>query len=271
MKNYTVLAALTLITTIAIAQPVITSNPQDASNCPDSCLMLNVAANGVGLSYQWQADEGSGFADLSTATAMSQMLSVCDAGAVAPSAIDYRCVVTDTNGYRDTSLSATVSLDSCLAPTASFTYSFDQAEACFVSTSTNATTLIWNFGDGETDNSNNATPCHDYGTAWIFDVTLYAYNDHGSDEYTLTCDLVGLEEISSNMSVFPNPTSDIVFIQSDERILHVRVMDLKGNTLQDQSIMSSTFNLSLKDYSPGVYTIVIETNDGLMYQKMIKN
>jgi hypothetical protein len=271
MKNFTLLAALTLIATIAISQPVITSNPQDASNCPDSCLMLNVAANGVGLNYQWQADEGSGFAHLTSSSATSQMLYVCDAGAVPPSTIDYRCVVTDTNGYRDTSLVATVSLDSCLAPTASFMFSFDQAEACFVNTSTNATTLIWNFGDGDTDNSNNNTPCHDYGTAWIFDVTLYAYNDHGSDEFTLTCDLVGLEEISSNMSVFPNPTNDVVYIQSDERILNVRVINLKGNTLQNQSIAASNFNLSLKDYSPGVYTIVIETNDGLMYQKMIKN
>ena len=43
---------------------------------------------------------------------------------------------------------------------------------------------LWDFGDGNT--STDVNPSHIYAAAGDYDVTLYAYNDCGMDEYTVT-------------------------------------------------------------------------------------
>ncbi len=269
MKNL-LLVISTLSTLSVFAQPVITSNPQSVTSCVDSCVMLRVAANGMNLSYQWQEDDGGGFVDMTSATAMSDILTVCDSGATAPSSVNYRCVVTDGNANTVASNSATITLDSCLAPVADFTFTFDQADVCFTNTSTNAETVLWNFGNNMTDETNNNTPCVDYGTPWYFDVTIYAYNDFGSDEKTMTIDLVGLEELSSSFDVFPNPTQNIIYIQAGSKIESIRLIDLNGRTMLTNAAPTSKTQINIESLASGVYTMVIASEEGLMYHKVVK-
>ena len=259
-----------IISFTAFSQPVITANPQNVTNCIDSCIMLRVAANGMNLTYQWQADNGSGFQDVLFASGTNDTLTVCDTGSAAPSSLDYRCIVSDGNGNTVSSNSAAVNLDSCLAPVADFTFTFDLANVCFTNTSTNATSVLWNFGDGTTDNSNNNNPCNDYGTPWYFDVTIYAYNDYGSDSKTMTIDLVGLQELSTSFDVFPNPMSDVLNINSEIRISSVEIVDMNGRVLISQNDLGRSNQVSVSDLSTGIYTMVIESNDGIMYHKLVK-
>ncbi|MDC1221761.1 T9SS type A sorting domain-containing protein [Salibacteraceae bacterium] len=269
MKNL-LLASAVLFSFSAFSQPVITSNPQNVTNCVDSCVMLRVAANGMNLTYQWQQDNGNGFQDVSFALGTDDTLTVCDTGQAAPSSDDYRCIVTDGNGNTIASNSATVSLDSCLAPIADFTFTFDQANVCFTNTSINATTVLWNFGDGSSNSSNSNTPCNDYGTPWYFDVTIYAYNDFGSDSKTMNIDLVGLEELSAAFDVFPNPMNDILNVTSDERVLSIEIMDVNGRILMSQSNPPRTNQLNVSNLASGVYTMVIKSDDGAMFHKLVK-
>ena len=269
MKNLLLLTAV-LFSFCAFSQPVITANPQNVTNCVDSCVMLRVAANGTNLSYQWQQDNGNGFQDVSFALGTNDTLTVCDTGQIAPSSDDYRCIVSDGNGNTVVSNSATVSLDSCLAPIADFTFTFEQANVCFTNTSTNATTVLWNFGDGSSNSSNSNTPCNDYGTPWYFDVTLYAYNDHGSDSKTMNIDLVGLQELSAAFDVYPNPMSDLVNVTSDERIIAIDIIDLNGRVLISQSNVNRNAQVNVSNLPSGVYTLVIKSDNGSNFHKLVK-
>ena len=269
MKKLLLLFAV-LFSFTAFSQPLITSNPQSVTTCIDSCVMLRVAANGMNLSYQWQEDNGSGYTDVSFALGTNDTLVVCDSGQAAPSSADYRCVVVDGNGDSVTSNAATVTLDSCLAPIADFTFTFDQANVCFTNTSINATAVLWNFGDGSTNSSNLNDPCNDYGTPWYFDVTIYAYNDHGSDSKTISIDLVGLEELSAAFSVFPNPMNDFVNVTSDERIESIEIIDLNGRILIAQDNLERSNQINVSNLAIGVYTMVITSNEGSMFHKLVK-
>ena len=252
----------------SFAQPVITKNPQSATMCIDSCHQLYVNATGSNLSFQWQIDEGSGFSDVMNET--NDTITVCDASGVAPSSTIYQCIVTDGNGNSVTSNSATITLDSCLAPIAGFTFTFEQANVCFTNTSQHATTILWNFGDGSTDVENNETPCNDYGTAWYYDVTLYAYNDYGSDEKTMTIDLVGVEELSENFDAYPNPMSNTLYISSSISFDKVTILDMNGRVVYSQVATSQSETIDVQSFNVGIYTLVIASDESIMYHKLVK-
>ncbi|MBL7113018.1 MAG: PKD domain-containing protein [Bacteroidales bacterium] len=69
-------------------------------------------------------------------------------------------------------------------PEASFTHSSDNYEegdtVNFISTSTDANSLDWDFGDGST--STDESPMHIYNSTGTYTVSLTATNDDGSDE-----------------------------------------------------------------------------------------
>ncbi|GAB5539925.1 MAG: hypothetical protein Salg2KO_20280 [Salibacteraceae bacterium] len=250
----------------AFAQPVITANPQNTTNCTNECVNLRVAANGMNLSFQWQVDDGTGFVNDTSSSANNDTLEVCDAGSTAPSSMDYRCVVSDNAGNADTSLTATVTLDSCLAPIADFTYTVDGLEACFTSTSLHAETVIWNFGNGLTNSSNVTTPCSDYTEEWYYDVTIYAFNAYGDDSTTKTISLVGLDEIDISTRVYPNPASDFIMIKSEKKINRLVLIDGLGRPVLQTVNTSQPINISA--LHAGVYHMLIE-RDGQIKQKRV--
>ncbi len=63
-------------------------------------------------------------------------------------------------------------------PVASFTYTVDGLAVQFTSTSANATTYLWDFGDGNTSDEQN--PYHLYLEAGFYTVKLTASNECGS-------------------------------------------------------------------------------------------
>ncbi|MBI1185587.1 PKD domain-containing protein, partial [bacterium] len=78
------------------ATPTVTSDPTDVSKCENSDVTFTVGATGTSISYQWQVDDGTGFADVSNtgkySGATTSTLKITD---IVP-AIDsfyYRCVI----------------------------------------------------------------------------------------------------------------------------------------------------------------------------------
>lgn len=66
-------------------------------------------------------------------------------------------------------------------------------------------------------------------------------------------------DIASSLSVYPNPSSDVFFIESNANGTVV-VNDLLGKTIQSQKIISGTSQLDLSHVSNGIYLLKI-TND----------
>lgn len=82
----------------------------------------------------------------------------------------------------------------------------------------------------------------------------------------------GLLEIENDITalldiqVYPNPTKDILTIESEARFKLVNVYDLYGNSL----ISESSNVLSLEHLSSGVYLMVVETDEGLYKSRVVK-
>jgi PKD repeat protein len=93
-------------------------------------------------------------------------------------------------------------------PTTSFTVQTDELMATFSNTSQNATSYLWDFGDGTTSTLPN--PTHNYPVASTYQVSLEAKNECGTTTYLSTVTLtVGIGEANEwaghTMSLSPNP------------------------------------------------------------------
>lgn len=94
---------------------VITTQPASVSVCPQSAVSFSTTATGSGLSYQWQEDNGSGFADIVASGVYSgvsgAILSIDTSGVnVAHTGAQFRCIVHGICGNPDTSVAAQLSV-----------------------------------------------------------------------------------------------------------------------------------------------------------------
>jgi PKD repeat protein len=126
-------------------------------------------------------------------------------------------VVTDVCGNTD---STTVNVTVCVKPVANWNFNIIQSGPSGMqvqfdaSSSTNAVSFFWDFGDGSTNNT-SGFPVHTYSTPGLFYVvTLIVFNPCG-DSDTLISSLasIGDEELalgSTELSLYPNPATDVI-------------------------------------------------------------
>ena len=73
-------------------------------------------------------------------------------------------------------------------PVADFDYQIDELTVDFDNLSADADSYLWDFGDGETSTATN--PFHIYDEDGIYDVTLTAFNDCGTDFYSVEIEII---------------------------------------------------------------------------------
>jgi len=74
---------------------------------------------------------------------------------------------------------------------------------------------------------------------------------------------------SQNKTVYPNPTTGLVTIESNDAIESVKVIGMLGNVLKTYS---NTNSIDLSDLSPGNYLVnIITTNGETTTKKIVKN
>ena len=76
------------------------------------------------------------------------------------------------------------------------------------------------------------------------------------------------EDITSNIKVFPNPTSDFVTVEA-EGLQHVNVFDKTGRTIKSVSAVGNALRLDLTDLKPDVYHISVKTRSTSSFVKSI--
>lgn len=74
-----------------------------------------------------------------------------------------------------------------------------------------------------------------------------------------------VEELASTM-VYPNPATDFVKVQSDARIVSLKLFSLHGQNLRTVK----TNQMLITDLHPGAYFLVIETTDGTVSSQILK-
>ena len=87
-----------------------------------------------------------------------------------------------------------------------------------------------------------------------------------SEYLDVMIDITDVEESTANINLYPNPTSGLLNIEG-QGTMHITVTNLLGQTLQETTSEGST-TLDLSCYESGMYLIRIETENGVMVQKV---
>lgn len=81
---------------------------------------------------------------------------------------------------------------------------------------------------------------------------------------------VGVAEYDRvEMRVWPNPTEDYVNLSADEDIQRVRVVDLHGHLVMDETFESQTVRLNISGLSAGAYLVNIHTAHGVATKPLL--
>lgn len=192
--------------------------------CPGESVTLT---SSNGSSYQWYLNGNP----INGAT--SQSYSVTAAGS-------YAVDVTNADPCDGSGMSAATVITVNTAPTAAFTYSWNNTTVVFNNTSSGGTIYSWDFGDQSGSSAQN--PAHVYITNGTYIVTLIVTNSSGcNDTITSTVQFfVGVEEqqLLSSMTLFPNPTDGVtnLAINLNERAdVSIQLVDLTGKVIINEN------------------------------------
>lgn len=159
-----------------------------------------------------------------------------------------------------------------LKPEASFEFIADNLTLRFSDTSEAARYSFWDFGDGATGAGKVVE--HAFPAPGTFRVKLTTCNE------IMACDTIshnidaGLPVFYStnremNLSVFPNPAGDQIFIRGIEDKCTVRICDLSGRTCLLTQV-SGNLPVDLSTLPRGIYLLRIQTNSSDKIVKLIK-
>lgn len=156
-------------------------------------------------------------------------------------------------------------------PSAGFTATQIENVVEFVNTSQNASSYLWDFGDGET--STEINPSHEYLENGDYTVTLTATSDEcGSDFYSEIIYIagVGLSEHGLQLwDVYPNPSSGYFNVMLAEKVelFSLRMLDIRGNVVYETHQSGASFSghhlVVNHNLSSGIY--LVEVFDGNQY------
>ncbi|MBK8424923.1 MAG: PKD domain-containing protein [Lewinellaceae bacterium] len=155
-------------------------------------------------------------------------------------------------------------------PTANFTFQPNDLNVIFSNTSQNATTYLWDFGDGQT--STEANPTHAYAAPGNYVVKLSSTNDCRTIDRTITIVLTtGLSDLTEKIAVriLPNPTPGDFRVELDSRIsgpVQLSLLDARGRLAKTiQTVVKQSVTVVLfenNSLAKGVYQLNILTDGG---------
>lgn len=198
-----------------------------------------------------------------------------------------------------TPLCTTANTNSCTvasscAPAARFTLNQDPAPQTwdvYPSYSANATSVRWYWGDGSSTIGLN--PSHTYSVVGTYTICVASYSTCGDSSVYCQKDsnvvqvnvktraTTGINQLGikdEELRIYPNPTSAVLNVEG--LMLNANstlvISDMLGNTVkqikvQNSGVPSGSFRIAVSDLSEGVYFLRVETNDGAVIKKIIKN
>lgn len=213
-----------------------------SANLPYS---INSNAQGTSLIYNWSNGQSS-----STLT-----------GDVAGS---FTLNVTDVNGCEaDGQTTISILTSPVVDAGADQIVCEDQFPATVTATAT-ADAIVWNTGSTSVVLTAN--------TAGTYILT--GTNNNGctaQDTVVITSDpCVGLDEESLDVSIYPNPAKDFVFVSTNVEMSEIEVYSSEGKLLFEVKPLEKLVQIDLSTYAAGIYVIQISTPYGLFSERIMK-
>ena len=133
--------------------------------------------------------------------------------------------------------------------------------------SNNEMTLkVW---DTQYQTTVSATYTYDNEYAQAYTETGFPATDGQYSVLNVTKGSLGMmENAALEVDIYPNPTSDVLNIVSNNTIKRVRVLNFVGQTMLDNEVNETNLSINTSVYQSGVYIIQIETTNGIKTEKI---
>ncbi len=163
---------------------------------------------------------------------------------------------------------------------AGFEYGGSDLTVEFTNASINATTYLWDFGDGNT--SAETDPVHIYSSAGSYMVSLIATNSYCEDtvSHEISVPLVGLEEIYSEnlVQIYPNPCSSTARLRltnHEQRYLISDLYMISGERIKrlvNEVVPAGIheIEIDMSDLPAGMYYIRVQAGEQVGVGKIVK-
>jgi hypothetical protein len=79
---------------------------------------------------------------------------------------------------------------------------------------------------------------------------------------------IGNTLVRPNIVVYPNPASDILYIQSEDAIKRIEFFDAQGKIIK--TILNHTQEIFINDLKAGAYMLKIQTGESVVTQRFVK-
>jgi len=116
------------------------------------------------------------------------------------------------------------------------------------------------------------------GTLYCFMVTAVYESETDqcesgfSNEACVVCvTYISEEESRSKVNIYPNPASDVLFIESEEEIKSVSIFDSQGDKVIRWNGDKGKLEVGLNGLAPGLYLVRVETGSGVVGRKVVVN
>lgn len=159
-----------------------------------------------------------------------------------------------------------------IKPEVQFELEIDENTLTTINKSPENSYVLWNFGDGQT--SEDWQPEHTYASKGEYTVTLKVCNDILA--CSISSQIIEISQITNssyvstnNISVFPNPVSDILYVRGASNIFDVYLFDLTGQ-IQYRSVNYTQNQLNISSLAPGIYILKINSGNTSFIQKISK-
>lgn len=78
----------------------------------------------------------------------------------------------------------------------------------------------------------------------------------------------GIEDVTVENSIYPNPATDNIIINSTENVQRVEIYNMQGQLVKVES--GNVNNISVRDLANGMYTLKLTTDNGTSVHKIVK-
>jgi PKD repeat protein len=161
-----------------------------------------------------------------------------------------------------------------MEPIADWSYTTTTLTVDFKDSSTSdcSTTYNWDFGDGNTSALEN--PSHTYTVKGVYYVCLTVTNIAGSSTKcdTIVVGPVGFSDPinNSNYSIYPIPSSGMLFMESDQPIVRYELMTLSGKLVQFDNVNDLKTQTDLSALPNGLYLVKLYFDDYMIIKRIVK-
>ncbi|MBN2776059.1 MAG: T9SS type A sorting domain-containing protein [Bacteroidales bacterium] len=222
---------------------------EDQTVCIDNEIVLDA---GEFESYLWSDDSEQ------------QNLTVAESGM-------YGVTVTDINGCTGFDI---VNINLVDYPIAEFSYEFlNDMEVYFSDSSENAVSYSWDFnGDNNEDSNVAGDVSYIYQNIGQFAASLTVTNQCSSDNYSQIIYVLSIDDADfNNLSVYPNPVSEILNVEVSEwQNSVIKLFTIDGKMVFEDIINDSNIHqFDVSNVSPGLYNLTIESENNYKTIKLI--